>query len=93
MIEINYYEAYRKMKNCYNTRLKIVHYALDNGVSKAANQFGTTRKTVRKWLKRYQSEGTSGLVDHSRRPHWSSFKIDVQEEQRILATRCRQPYL
>ena len=93
MIKINYYEAYKEMKNSYDIRFKMVHYALDNGVSKAANQFGTTRKTVRKWLKRYQSVGTSGLVDHSRRPHWSSFKIDVQEEQRILATRCRQPYL
>ena len=93
MIEINYYEAYRKMKNCYDIRFKLVHYALDSSVSKAANQFGITRKTVRKWLKRYQSDGTSGLVDHSRRPHRSSFKINVQEEQRILATRCRQPYL
>ena len=76
------------MKNCYDTRLKIVHYALDSSVSKAAEEFGTTRKTVRKWIKRYLSEGTSGLVDRNRRPHWSSFKIDVQEEQRILATRC-----
>lgn len=76
------------MKNCYDTRLKIVHYALDSSVSKAAEEFGTTRKTVRKWIKRYLSEGTSGLVDRNRCPHWSSFKIDVQEEQRILATRC-----
>ncbi|HOV23182.1 MAG TPA: helix-turn-helix domain-containing protein [Candidatus Marinimicrobia bacterium] len=81
------------MKNCYDTRLKIVHYALDSSVNKAAEEFSTTRKTVRKWIKRYLSEGISGLVDHSRHPHRSSFKIDVQEEQRILATRCRQPYL
>ena len=93
MIEINYYEAYKEMKNSYDIRFKMVHYAQDNGVSKAANQFGTTRKTVRKWLKRYQSEGTLGLVDHSRRPHHSPFKITVQEEKQILAIRNSQPYL
>jgi len=93
MIEINYYEAYREMKNCYDTRFKIVRYAQNNNVSKAAGQFGTTRKTVRKWLSRYLKEGTVGLIDRSRRPNQSPYKIDAQEEERILAIRRRQPYL
>ena len=93
MIKINYYEAYREMRSCYEIRFKLVHCALESGVSKAAKEFGTTRKTVRKWLTRYQNKGTSGLIDHSRCPHHSPFKIDIEEEQRILAIRRRHPYL
>lgn len=36
MIEINYYETYWEMKNCYDTRFKIVRYAQNNNVSMAA---------------------------------------------------------
>ena len=39
MIKINYYEAYRKMKNCYDIRFKLVHYALDNNLVSPEKQF------------------------------------------------------
>jgi len=41
------------MKNIYNTRYKIVRYALEHNVSAAAREYSTTRKTVRKWRDRY----------------------------------------
>ena len=37
----------------------------------AAKKFNVTRGTVRKWVKRYVSEGESGLEDRSSRPHIS----------------------
>ena len=40
--------------------------ALKDGVSKTARLFGTTRKTVYKWLNRYREEGLQGLLDRSR---------------------------
>jgi transposase len=92
MIKINYYEAYREMKSCYDIRFKLVHFALDNSVSRAAEEFGTTRKTVRKWLSRYLKEGSFGLIDHSRRPHHSPNKIDAEQEDRILTIRRDHPY-
>jgi transposase len=81
------------MKSGYDIRFQMVHYALDNNISLAAEQFGTTRKTVRKWLRRYLNEGTSGLVDRSRCPEHSPTKISKEAEQRIIAIRRRQPYL
>jgi transposase len=93
MIEIKYYEAYREMKNSYDTRFQLVRFVLENNVSRAAQQFGTTRKTVRKWLGRYLQEGRSGLIDRTRRPHYSPSKLAQDEAERILAIRRRQPYL
>jgi transposase len=39
--------------------------------SRAAASFRVTPKTVAKWVRRYQSEGATGLRDRSSRPHRS----------------------
>ncbi|MBU1006693.1 MAG: helix-turn-helix domain-containing protein [Candidatus Omnitrophica bacterium] len=39
-----------------------------HNVSKAAREFKTTRKTVRKWLYRYVEHGLVGLKDRPRSP-------------------------
>jgi transposase len=46
---------------------------VEGGLSKAtaARQFNTTRKTVAKWVARFQAEGRAGLSDRSSRPHSS----------------------
>ena len=38
-------------------------------VTQVAKQFSCSRKTVYKWLKRYQEGGLKDLLDRSRRPH------------------------
>ena len=37
--------------------------------SEVAEDFGVSRRTLRKWLARYRAEGEHGLEDRSTRPH------------------------
>jgi transposase InsO family protein len=49
---------------------------------------GISRPTLRKWLRRYEAEGTAGLETRSRRPHRSPHrKVFEQHEQWILELR------
>ncbi len=40
--------------------------------SEAGQAMGVSRRTVLKWLTRYEAEGEAGLQDRSSRPHWAS---------------------
>ena len=71
-------------------RLKMVKYALTNGVSAASREFRSTRKTVRKWVNRY--DGTmKSLSDRSRRPKISPNRMPDEIEAAIVAYRARFP--
>lgn len=49
---------------------------------------GISRPTLRKWAKRYQSEGISGLADQSKKPHLSpNKKVDSQIIQWVTELR------
>ena len=61
MIKFNYYEALKQMKNVYGVRKYLVKCASAFGISAAAREYSTTRKTVRKWLYRYNRYGLKGL--------------------------------
>jgi transposase len=37
-------------------RMRVVRYALNHDISKSAKEFGTTRKTVRKWVEEYHAQ-------------------------------------
>jgi transposase len=37
-------------------------------ISEAARVYGTTRKTVRKWVRRFKGEGLEGLKDRKKTP-------------------------
>ncbi len=62
-------------------RCLLVTRALEPGVTRAeiAEEFGTTVKTVSKWVNRYLQEGTPGLNDRSSRP--------LQEHPKAISTR------
>jgi len=72
-------------------RKRMVRHALHYGVSAAAAQFETTRKTVRKWRDRYQAEGVRGLADRSRAPKHIPHKTPEHTAQRVIALRQRYP--
>lgn len=44
-------------------------------MSTACRQFGISRRTGYKWLRRYKENGLAGLVDLSRRPHSSPMQL------------------
>ena len=69
MATLRYFDLVREMKSAYNHRLRLVESARDRGIKPTARLFATTVPTVRKWLRRYQQQGPSGLLEQSRAPH------------------------
>ena len=57
-----YFDLVREMKNTYNHRLRLVESAKQRGIKPTARLFATTVPTVRKWLRRFQQHGPSGLA-------------------------------
>ena len=55
-----------------------------------AQAMGIARRTVKKWLDRYDTEGQAGLADRSSRPHTSPTRTPAQTEQLIVTTRHRE---
>ena len=52
-----------------------------------AEKFNVTPATVRKWVKRYASEGESGLDDRSSRPNNSPRATPIEKVEEIIAMR------
>jgi transposase InsO family protein len=86
---MKYNDLIRDMSNKFNLRLEIVRFAREHGVSEAAREFETTRRTVRKWRDRYESDHTRGLLDRPRAPHHIGHKMSESEEQEIVDLRER----
>jgi transposase len=61
-----YFDLVREMNNPYNHRLRLVESAKQRGIKPTAQLFATTVPTVRKWLRRCQQRGPSGLLEQSR---------------------------
>jgi transposase InsO family protein len=55
-----------------------------------AAAMGLSRKCVRTWITRLQTEGEAGLADRSSRPHTMPTRTPVEVEDRIVATRTDQ---
>lgn len=70
-------------------RLDIVRYAKEHGIKPAASEFGTTRKTVKKWIRRY--DGTiASLRDESKAPKNPARKISEELEKEIIKIRKKR---
>lgn len=54
--------------------------------------YGISRKTGYKFLARYDTLGSAGLADQSRRPHRSPAALDPVLLQRLLEAHHRHPY-
>lgn len=59
-------------------------------VSTAAAAFGISPQSARKWLRRYRTEGRTGLADRSSRPHQSPRRLPARLEQRIARLRAQR---
>jgi len=75
-----YFALIREMRNAYNHRLRLVESARQRGIKPTARLFATTVPTVRKWLRRYQQRGPSGLVALSRARHHQPHKTPPQRK-------------
>lgn len=74
-------------------RREFVTLALQPGsnVSELCRRFGIAPKTGYKWIGRFLAGGRKGLLDRSRRPHRSPWRISAEVEEAVLAERDRHP--
>ncbi len=79
-----YYDLMRNSKDPRFLRLRMVQYAAEQGVKPAARAFGTTPKTVRKWLRRWKPGTLSGLEEESRAPKNPTHQITQRQKNRVL---------
>src|SRR3990170_1398062 len=64
MAATRYYDLVREMRDAYNHRLRLVESVRQRGIKPTARLFATSALTVRKWWRRYQQQGLTGLRQH-----------------------------
>lgn len=76
-----------------NERIKMVGQYLSEGdsISELARWYGVSRKTVYKWVERYEQLGPVGLEDLSRAPHHHPGAITQAMEKGILEWKALKP--
>ncbi len=63
----------------------------EQSVSSLCREFGVSRPTGYKWLRRYVQAGKAGLEEQSRRPHHSPRQTLAKIEAAILSVRSKHP--
>ena len=86
-----YYDVMRHSKDSRFLRLRLVRFAQKHGIRSAAQAFSTRRKTVRKWLRRYEEGGYAALADRSRAPKNPVRKIPKPQRRRALELKRKLP--
>jgi transposase InsO family protein len=75
----------------YSVKIRFVELVEQGtSVSRIASLFNISRKTVHKWLARYESDGEAGLKDISRRPHHSPNRLSDALIRQIIALRRKE---
>ncbi|MHB8527452.1 MAG: helix-turn-helix domain-containing protein, partial [Candidatus Acidiferrales bacterium] len=87
MAAARYFDLIREMENAYNHRLRLVESVPQRGIKPTARLFATTVPTVRKWWRRFQQHGPSGLQEHSRARHRQSLKTPATQETPLIELR------
>ena len=96
MVVYKYYIVQKGMKSKadkFDLRLKMVQHAIEHGIKKTARTFFTTRKTVRKWLRRYRQERLAGLNELPRIPEHCPHKTPPTMERKIVALRKQYKFM
>jgi transposase-like protein len=88
---MTYYQVIKNMSNAFDLRLRMVKMAGEEGISATARYYRTTRKTVRKWVRRYRQGGLKALEDRKRAPKRIPHKMPKELEKRIVELRKRYP--
>jgi transposase-like protein len=56
-------------------------------VMEVAGQFGVSRRTLHRWLARYEADGLEGLPDHSHRPERCPHQMPAEVKVLVLELR------
>ena len=87
--------AYRQLytMNPAEARKQLIEtYKQTGSISRTARLFHTSRRVVRKWLRRYHQLGEEGLRDLSRRPKTCPNKTQPEVEAAVVRTRALTGY-
>jgi len=83
--------SHRNARTTAQGRLLIVpRYGAGWKQAHIAKAMGISRKCVKKWIDRFESEGQTGLEDRSSRPRSSPRRISCEVEQQIVELRRRE---
>jgi transposase InsO family protein len=74
----------------YARRLIVARVRAGHRPGEVAKQLGISRQTVYKWLRRWRTEGETGLADRSSRPHRMPRRTSPQRVAEIIAARREQ---
>jgi len=89
-MDLSYQEA---IMNREEARRKLVESYISTGsISNTARLWGTSRNVVRKWVRRWEEEGLSGLADHSRRSHHFPHQVAPLIEEKVVKARSKTGY-
>lgn len=79
-----------KENRVQDQRVILIEQLLEGAsISDLSEEFGVSRKTIYKWLERYEQDGVDGLRDQSRRPLHSPNQVTAEVEAAIVAARLR----
>jgi len=79
------------IENKIRARLTLVRSAQRLGIKPTARKFDASKRTVKRWLERWEEKGTRGLMDLSRAPYHIPHKTSKKEEAYIVACRKKSP--
>ena len=80
-----------KEQRAMNQKLEFIEKAGARGanISALCREYGISRQTGHKWLRRFRAQGYTGLTEQSRRPHTSPFTTAEEVIVNILELRER----
>ena len=77
-----------KEKGVVESRMEaVIRHREGERVSVLSSEYGVSRQTIYKWLRRFESGGACELFDRSRKPHRSPNRIGEELERRIIELR------
>jgi transposase-like protein len=91
MCPLRYYPMLRRTTEPTYLRFELVRYAREHGIKPAARQSGTTPKTVRKWLRRWETGTLRGLADRSRAPLHPRRGVTAKQRRQAVRLKLRLP--
>ncbi len=76
-----------------NERVKLLTEYLEGeyGITELSQTYEVSRKTMYKWIARYEKEGWAGLEDRSRAPHSHPNAVEEKIERKLLELKARWP--
>lgn len=83
---------WREMSTMHE-RVRFIAEYLDglHTMTELCDRYGISRETGYKWVARFEVEGPSGLMDHSRRPHHTPNATSQDIVDALIAARRRHP--